>query len=192
MRLLRPSTARAMAFDCQYWQSRGPNVDPARRDGVHDHYSVPIPQLPADGGEAFRRAAEHLLRYRIFAPGRMLHCRCGVGSTLNEGDTIVQRIFVAGLAIEAGVRVVEVRREPERVGFSYVTLEGHVERGVASFSVVREPERELSFQIESWSTPSVLTTWLAPGVARYFQRKSVAEALDSFVRQVVSGPPPNV
>jgi uncharacterized protein (UPF0548 family) len=189
MRLLLPSAARARVFDCQYWQSRPPNVDPTRCDGVHDRYSAPIPQL-ADGGDAFRVAAEHLLRYRIFAPSRMHHCLCGSGPAVAEGDTIVQRIFVAGLAIEAGVRVIEVRREPERVGFSYVTLDGHVERGVASFSVVRAGGRELTFQIESWSTPSALTTWLAPGVARYFQRKSVAEALESFARQVASGPPP--
>jgi uncharacterized protein (UPF0548 family) len=102
---------------------------------------------------------------------------------VSEGDTIVQRIFVGPLAIEAAVRVIEVFREVDRIGFSYVTLEGHVERGVASFFVARGREQQLSFHIESWSTPSALTAWLAP-VARYFQRKSVHEALESFAARV--------
>lgn len=191
MRLMSPGAARRRPFDCSYWRAREPNVDPAGRDGVHDHYSVIVPAPAVEtAGDALEAVARHVLSYRVFATHRMHHCICGAGPTLENGDTIVQRIFVGPLAIEAGVRVVDVFRDGDRIGFSYVTLEGHVERGVASFFVARSREREVTFHIESWSTPSALTTWLAPGVARYFQRKSVHEALHAFVLRVTGREPP--
>jgi len=79
---------------------------------------------------------------------------------MQVGDTIVQQVYLPPTSLFSqkvifGVRICEIIDEPKRKGFSYETLEGHVENGVSTF-VLEETERGLEFRIHTHSTPGTL------------------------------------
>jgi len=74
------------------------------------------------------------------------------------GDTIVQQVYIPPLKnfsqkIIFGVRINEVINTSDKKGFSYETLDGHVERGVSSFYLENSPSG-LIFTIRTFSEPS--------------------------------------
>lgn len=81
---------------------------------------------------------DFLFDYRLF-PENILTSGCAwrrEGRTMRVGDTILQQINIpplqrVSLRILVATRVCEVVDLPYRKSFSYETLEGHVERGVA-------------------------------------------------------------
>ncbi len=73
------------------------------------------------------------------------------------GDTILQQIFIPpfkpfSLKIIIGVRISNVINEPKRLGFSYETLEGHIEMGSSDF-IIEELNDGLAFSIHTFSKP---------------------------------------
>jgi len=123
--------AREAEFNCDAWSKipASPSRDDIRLGGfVHDVYEAPITG-------AFDRAVDALLAYRIFAAQRMYARVCTSDRRVAVGATIVQRAVLGPLAIETAVRVIEVVRTIDRAFFAYATLQGHPERGVASFAV---------------------------------------------------------
>jgi uncharacterized protein (UPF0548 family) len=63
---------------------------------------------------------------------------CAPDRAIVDGVTIIQRVFVGPACIEMAVRVVDefgVGAQRGKTGFSYATIEGHVERGQATFSI---------------------------------------------------------
>lgn len=78
--------------------------------------------------------------------------------TIRIGDTIVQQIYfppnkIASQKIIAGVRIKEVFKEDNLVGFSYETLKGHVEKGISSFQIYKTND-EINFKIHTYSKAS--------------------------------------
>jgi uncharacterized protein (UPF0548 family) len=75
--------------------------------------------------------------------------------------------------------------------FTYVTLQGHAEKGVASFLISREHDatgERLTFNIESWSVSGHgLAKAIAP-LPRLLQKAITLEALDYFRRSVGGDP----
>lgn len=61
------------------------------------------------------------------------------GRPMQAGDVIVQQAFMPPLPISVklvfAVRILEVFREPAKVGFSYGTLQGHPEMGRSEFYI---------------------------------------------------------
>ena len=81
------------------------------------------------------------------------------------------------------VRVLEVfdeRKAGGSTGFTYGTIEGHSERGVATFAVSDDGADGLLFSIESWSSPAGLLASLAAPIGRKVQQKFTGEALAHF------------
>ena len=127
-----------------------------------------------DAAAAFARARDALLAYDVY-PRDVLRHRVD-GGRVAAGALVVQRIRVGPLAVEAGVRVVEAWDEPARVGYRYVTLRGHPERGEASFHLERDGDRVV-FRIESRSgLARPYAPWLR-AYARRRQRAAVAGAM---------------
>lgn len=175
MRVLTAARARMDAFDCRAWSRLATNASRAKTSVggfVHDAYEAPFT------GD-FERAAEALLRYRIFAPGRMYAHVCTADGIVAVDATIVQRVVFGPAALETAVRVIELERLADRVGFAYATLQGHPECGVASFAVIRV-ERRHKFQAHAWSRPGNILTMLTRRVSRRLQRAMTREAVDSF------------
>jgi hypothetical protein len=96
------------------------------------------------------------------------------GRTMREGDVIVQQAFVPPLPLSMkcvfAVRVLQIFREPAKVGFSYGTLQGHAETGCSEFSFALR-EGLIYATIHTHSSPGILLTRLvAPLVTLPYQR----------------------
>ncbi|HWH07578.1 MAG TPA: DUF1990 family protein [Candidatus Thermoplasmatota archaeon] len=161
-----------------WWQGRAATFSPGSASLRRDRDEVAVE--PRDADAAFARGRDALLDYRIYPESILLHRIGTPGGRIAKGAVIVQRIRVGPLAVEAGVRVVEAWDQPGRVGYRYVTLRGHPERGVASFHLERAGGR-VAFRIESESECAV------PGLAGYArrrQREAVAGALAGMTRSL--------
>jgi hypothetical protein len=95
---------------------------------------------------------------------------------VNVGDTIVQQVFIPPFRTLSqklifGVRINRIINESHRRGFSYETLEGHVERGESTF-VIEQHDKDLIFKIQTYSEPSnafvkIFGAWAAIPYQRY-------------------------
>lgn len=191
MRLMPPGAARSTPFDCEKWKHRPPTARADERLGLHDVYSVPLVGS-GDTDSIVTRALEILLRYEVFPAHRMRHHVCTDDRVIRRGALIVQRVFAGPLAAEAAVRTDDVfddRARGGHAGFTYTTLEGHVERGTATFSVGRDPNGAPIFRIESWSRPGNALLAAARPFLRRMQRSSVHEALRHVQDQVTASKP---
>lgn len=87
--------------------------------------------------------------------------------SMQVGDTIVQQAYlppnpVLSQKIIFGVRISEIIEEENRIGYSYETLEGHVEKGISTFTIERHNNRTI-FKIHTYSKPgSFLTRLVGP------------------------------
>lgn len=140
------------------------------------------------------RAVKACMAYRIFPVNimRALAQWEQEARAMRVGDTIVQQVHLppfVGLSqkLVFGVRITEVIDETDRKGFSYATLEGHVEKGVSTFTVHRR-EGMVSFHIDTCSAPaSWLSSLVAPFFSRPYQAYCTREALKNL--KVLTGSP---
>jgi uncharacterized protein (UPF0548 family) len=183
--LMLTSKGRVADFDPARWTSRHTNLPSGtERVGSHDDYSIALPLRPGELRSTERqRALESLFHYRIFPEHRMRAEICTVDGRIVDGTTIIQRVFMGSLCLEMAVRVTEVfgvESQSGKTGFTYATLVGHVERGLATFSVDDDSDETLTFRIESWSSPGNLLARLGRPIARRMQRSSTDQALRNF------------
>jgi hypothetical protein len=95
---------------------------------------------------------------------------------IKVGDTIVQQVFIPPFRTLSqklifGVRINRIINESHRRGFSYETLEGHVERGESTF-VIEQHDNDLIFKIQTYSEPAnafvkIFGAWAAVPYQRY-------------------------
>lgn len=109
------------------------------------------------------------------------------------GDTLLQQVFLPplpmlSLKIIFGVRINAIIQEASRVGFSYVTLEGHVEKGESVFTI-EQIDHRLIFKIHTFSVPgSRLTKIVGPVFSLPYQAYCTRQALINVKRQIVLSP----
>src|SRR5438094_4427147 len=154
------------------WETRRPSFAPgARAPSRHDVDETTV--RVHDAHDAFARARDALLAYRVYDERLLVHRIDTPDGRVRPGALILQRARLVGpVAVEAGVRVDELVDEPRRVGFRYVTLAGHPERGAASFWLAWEADR-VTFRMESVSEPGLLATRVGARSARALQRRAV-------------------
>jgi uncharacterized protein (UPF0548 family) len=105
------------------------------------------------------------------------------------GDTIAQQVYLPptktfSQKIIFGVRINDLIDQANRKGFSYETLEGHVEKGISTFTV-EQLDNKLIFKIHTYSTPSnILTKLLAPIFSVPYQTFCTKTALKNVKRQI--------
>ena len=128
----------------------------------------------------FERVRARLFWYDIFPPVLVRHRVLPAGE-IQQDAVVVQRFGVAGLFVESATRVVDVWETTEAdgaqtAGFAYVTLQGHPERGVATFEVRREGD-EVFVVLTARSVPGTTLTRLAGPVVRLIQRAVTKRAV---------------
>lgn len=181
MRILTASRARNTEPQCAEYATRQTN---ATREGIgrggyaHDIYQVSL-------AGSFERAVDSLLSYQIFAPHRMCARVCTPDRRVAIGATIVQRILLGPAAIESAVRVIEFEQSAGRTYFAYATLEGHAERGLASFAV-KSVAGVVTFEAEAWSKPGTWLTKVGRPISRAVQKALTREAVESFRSRLAS------
>ena len=105
------------------------------------------------------------------------------------GDTILQQVFLPpikplSLKIIFGVRINSIIQEASRIGFSYETLEGHVEKGESTF-IIEQIDQRLIFKIHTFSEPgSGLSKFLGPFFSLPYQAYCTRQALKNVKRQI--------
>lgn len=108
---------------------------------------------------------------------------------MQQGDTIVQQVYIPptksfSQKIIFGVRINEFINQLDKKGFSYETLEGHVEKGVSTFTVEQHDNR-IVFKIRTFSAPgNVLTRMLGPIFSVPYQTFCTKRALLHVKRQL--------
>lgn len=108
---------------------------------------------------------------------------------MRVGDTITQQVFIPptktfSQKIIFGVRINEIIDHSDRKGFSYETLEGHVEKGISTFTV-EQLDNKLIFKVQTYSTPgNLLTKLLGPIFSVPYQTLCTTTALKNVKRQL--------
>ena len=109
---------------------------------------------------------QFLFDYKIFPNKIMTYfTEWNVGKRkMKVGDTIVQQVYLPPIKsfsqkIIFGVRINEIIDEPFKKGFSYETLEGHVEKGISTFTL-EQNETETVCKILTYSIPGNILTKL--------------------------------
>jgi len=128
------------------------------------------------GEDVFERAVSALREWRVQA---------GVGievvpsdARVDEQETVVLLIRVAGLWALAPCRVVYVEQKPTSFAFAYGTLPGHPERGEVAFKVERD-HAEVMFSVRSFSRPADVLARAASPVTRRLQRRVTLRYLEA-------------
>ena len=173
-----------VAFDCRFWQAASTNT--TAQEALQFRYSHHAMRIDSSKSHAlFQKAVAQLMAYRIYPPSRMTANICARDGMLEEGATIIQRILLGPIGFEVATRVVSTFTEHTgpmtRKGFTYITLVGHPERGIATFSVSRDDTtHQVVLEIETYSEPGHWLSRVVLPLTRLIQRRSNEQALQSF------------
>ena len=134
---------------------------------------------------------QFLFDYKIFPNKIMTYfTEWNVGKRkMKVGDTIVQQVYLPPIKsfsqkIIFGVRINEIIDEPFKKGFSYETLEGHVEKGISTFTL-EQNETETVCKILTYSIPgNILTKLLGPIFSIPYQSFCTRSAMENIKYQI--------
>lgn len=105
------------------------------------------------------------------------------------GDTIAQQANIPPFKIFSqkiifGVRINEIINEDSRNGFSYETLEGHVEKGISTFTIEENMET-IIFKIHTYSKPgNILSQLVHPIFSIPYQTFCTKRALNNVSERI--------
>lgn len=105
------------------------------------------------------------------------------------GDTILQQAFIPptktfSQKVVFGVRINSIIDETDRKGFSYVKIDGHVEKGESTFTIENSNDG-LIFKIKTFSEPgNLLTKLVGPIFTVPYQTYCTRTALENVKRQI--------
>jgi len=146
-----------------------------------DTYKERVRLEPGEATPAvFERLRRRLFDYEIFSPS-VVGYRLLPASPITDGCTVVQRIGVGVVFLESATRVVDMwdTADPDGsrgAGFAYVALQGHPERGVATFEVRQEGDA-VFVVLTARSVPGTMLTKIASPATRLVQRTITKQAM---------------
>ena len=137
---------------------------------------------------------DFLFDYKIFPPNIMAFLTqwAQENRKMKIGDTILQQAFIPptkslSQKIIFGVRINNIIDEDDRKGFSYVTIDGHVEKGESTFTI-EEGGTGLIFKIRTFSEPgNLLTKLVGPFFTIPYQTYCTRMALRNVKGQIERG-----
>lgn len=126
------------------------------------------------GRLAFQQARRAIEEWRPFANGwTKIYPQ---EAPIATGTTVAVLFRLFNLWWRNSARIIYVINEPNRFGFAYGTLVGHVECGEEYFGVEMDDEGVVWFRLEAFSRPDYWATRLVYPMARFFQRRFVRDA----------------
>lgn len=144
-----------------------------------------------DGEQCFARARDAIRRWRPFDLGWVEIQPAD--ATVAVGTVVATRIRVCGLWWLNACRVVTVEdgaaagvAGTRRFGFTYVTLEGHVERGEERFRVEQDGAGAVWYDLAAVSRPAHWLTRLGYPWVRQLQRRFALDSLAAMARATAS------
>ncbi len=170
------------------WESRpfSPGVlDGPRASDNHDRHALVVanepPGEPLPDGP-FRRVASAISEYRIFPPH--LVDRVLKRTPMQVGDTVGLSYRLApGIRLFFASRVIDVFETTQanayRSGFTYRTLQGHIEFGEETFAVEKDMTTgAVTASLTAWSRPGHWLTRLGYPYARWCQLHAGRSAVE--------------
>lgn len=138
-----------------------------------------------DGRGVFERAATALRQWRMIPAGwiRIVPEE----PSFEEATTVCISTSQLGLHTLNLDRVVYTVDEARVCAMAYGTLRDHAETGEEVFEVTHREDDSVWFRIMSYSRPRHVLAWLGYPVTRYYQRRFVAESIETMKRRV-AGP----
>lgn len=121
-----------------------------------------------EGLGAFRAAGECLMTWGMHRAAG-LHVEA-TAPRASPGVNVLVRLGPTFLPIDAPCRVLHTVDQPDRIGFTYGTLDGHPERGEESFSILLDGD-DVRFVVIAFSRPATLVSRLAGPLGRVAQGK---------------------
>ena len=126
----------------------------------HLHYRT----LIGEGPEVFARAGEAVVTFAMHrATGAQVR-------TAADRAAPGVRVTVGFGPLAVPCEVVYTVEEPNRTGFGYGTLRGHLERGEESFLVERDVEDRVWFRVTAFSLPARWPAVLGGPITELLQR----------------------
>lgn len=167
--LRRPSSARVDAYRAEH-DLLEPTTPPSAEPPAgyrRDRFSRAVGRGSAD----FDRACDGLRRW-------VAHRRASVevvpeGAPLTEGATVGLVMRQPGIWVLASCRIAEVIDEPDRFGFTYATLPGHMVDPYESFVITRGADGQVVFEVEMVARPASILIRAAGPIGRALQRRAV-------------------
>lgn len=101
---------------------------------------------------------------------------------IEPGTVVAMTARVWGVWWLNACRIIYTFDEPDRFGFAYGTLPGHVEMGEEIFMVERDASGMVRYVIKAFSRPRLWLARLAYPVARAHQRKFVRDSKAAMLR----------
>lgn len=168
--------AAAQAADLAY-DHPGSTSDPT---AWPDRSPTVYQRVVGRGGPAFAAASDALRRWDTHrAIGARIH---PPGATQVAGTTILLVLRRGPVEIVVPNRVVAVVDEPRRCGFTYGTLQGHDERGEATFAVTWRDDNTVVATILVDAVPASRPARLLGPIVRYLARRANTTYLDALQR----------
>ena len=126
-------------------------------------------------GDAWAAARDELLAFRWF-PRELLRAEVAA-----DGETVMQRVRLGPVSVDAPVRIVEREETERRVALTVVTVTGHPERGVERYQLVLDPAlHRLTLTVEkAWTLADPLAR-LARPFATWLQAHATRRSLRRF------------
>lgn len=129
--------------------------------------------------------------YRIFPDNIMTYKSQWMEESrkMSVGDTIVQQVYIPPINIFSqklifGVRIKEIIDQRDKKGFSYETLEGHVEKGISTFTI-EQIDLRVIFKIQTYSiSGNFVAKLLGPIFSVPYQTFCTKAALKNVKRQL--------
>jgi hypothetical protein len=134
---------------------------------------------------------DFLFEYQIFPDNILNFCSQWKteGRKMQCGDTIAQQVYIPPLKVCSqklvfGIRINEVINLSHQKGFSYETLDGHVEKGISTFTV-EQVEGKVFFKIRTFSAlGNLLARLLGPVFSVPYQTFCTKKALVNVKQQL--------
>ena len=156
------------------YEPRGLTLDGPLPQGYHH---LEVERRLGAGDAAYRSAGEALMTY---APQRGLGLRPRTTAPRAAvGVDVLSRLVVLGVPC----RIVWAVEDPERTGFGYGTLEGHVESGEEGFLVERRGD-DVYAVVRAYARPARWTTRLGGPLTWWLQRVAALGYLRALQRAV--------
>ncbi|MEL6635488.1 MAG: DUF1990 domain-containing protein [Bacteroidota bacterium] len=152
-----------------------PEIGASRTQGPahydNDHHSVYL----GEGEAVWNRAVAALRAWQQFPPDwTVVHPQ---RTPLEEGQTVAVLFRLFGMWWTNSARIVYCLDEPQRFGFAYGTLPGHVECGEECFWIERDSAGAIHYHIRAFSKPRFWLVRLAYPFARTQQKRFVRQSL---------------
>jgi uncharacterized protein (UPF0548 family) len=146
----------------------------------HDHARFPL----GSGQQVFKKAKAALQCWKQFDLG-WAHAQPD-DTSIEPTRTVAVVFHMLGIWFLNSAKIVYVVDEPNRFGFAYGTLPGHVECGEERFLVECDADGTVWYDVRAFSRPRHILTKIGYLYVRWLQKRFVRKSAEA-MRRVTSG-----